>query len=188
MCSRILCSKLAFLQSVLTDNPTQPLRSGSSTASDVMPMSIVKQQFHWRGSVPVTRANQRLEKANSRSRSGKNSHTFWEPSISPASSVDCETKGVDETLGYSSGSWSEWHKLSIERAQTSIYDPLWRQDLSGDRMWLCCPTEHTFMCPFHPKPYQPTHRGYSWLPCWSHCFHWKWPWENHSKYLTFIAR
>ena len=46
MCSRILCSKLAFLQSVLTDNPTQSLRSrvfNSIAASDVMSMSIVKQ-------------------------------------------------------------------------------------------------------------------------------------------------
>ena len=46
MCSRILCSKLAFLNSVLTDNPTQSLRSrvfNSIAASDVMSMSIVKQ-------------------------------------------------------------------------------------------------------------------------------------------------
>jgi hypothetical protein len=46
MCSRILCSKLAFLQSVLTDNPTQSPRSrvfNSIAASDIMSMSIVKQ-------------------------------------------------------------------------------------------------------------------------------------------------
>ena len=46
MCTRILCSKLAFLQSVIMDETTDSLRSrvfSSIAASDVWSMSIVKQ-------------------------------------------------------------------------------------------------------------------------------------------------